>query len=359
MTGTKDSLTVLGLVAAFACLSAAGTEPNDANTPLTFEMSPIVLPAPPLRQVRAMQAPWNGMVTYVAGVPGNDSRFLPRPYGRPQGFIHFVLRQDISREQRRFLETTEGGMDVTHTSGPIAPPDYYIPPEDPNAPQLLLYAVSLDDAKKMAEAYLQYARERFQEQVTPIQKEFNTLSEKLASEQQKLPEAIQAYEAARKAFEDLEKQVPYRDDKQALDAAAELDKVLNMAQVDIAGIRARIEAIQNEQQTHPSTAVTTQLQIMFVEEAVALKGTEARRNMATILRKQADSYIDLKSARDRAEAERDRLTQDVSVLPEMIRRVQETLAAAMQDEPRIIHNKVFIHPVRQETPPAPRSRIQP
>jgi len=357
MIRTKESITVFSLVAVFACSSPAGPEPNDANIPLTFEISSLELPAPSLQQVRYMQSPWKGTVTYAAGVPRSHSRYFPgHGSGAVGGFIQFARSQDISEEQRRFLETTYGGLEAGHSGGrdPYTLPDFYTPPDDPNSPQFLLYAVSLDDARKMAEAYRRYARNEFKEKVSPIQNELDTLSKRLADEQQKLPGAGQAYEAAKKAFEDLQKQVPYRDDKQALDAAAELDKMLNMAQVDIAGIRARIEVIQYEQGKHPPTAVATQLQIMFIEEAVALKGTEARKRMATTLRKQADSYIDLKGARDLAEAERDRLTHDVSVLPNMIQNARQKLADEMEQEPKIIDNKVFIYPVK---PPSPSPSI--
>lgn len=350
MIRTKTSAAVLSLAAVFACSSAAGTEPNDANTPLTFEISSTVLPAPPLRQTHEVQSPWNGTVTYAAGVPYNRSPYFPSHGGsNTYMFFRFVDRQDISKEQRRFLQTTGGGLKAAHTAGGrdyYTLPDFYTPPEDPNSPQFLLYAVSPDDAKKMAEAYLRYARDTFKEQVTPMQDEIKKLSERLAAEQQKLPEAIQAEEAGKKTFEDLQKQVPYRDDKQAFDAAAELDKMLNTAQVDIAGIRAKIEAIQGYQKPHQGDAILSpKLELMFIEEAVALQGAEARKRMATTLRKQADSYIDLKAAWQRAEAEKDRLTHDVSLLPGMIQQAQQKLSPEMEQEPNIRDNKVFIYHV--------------
>ncbi len=347
MIRTRESIAAFSLVALFACLSAAGTEPNDANSPLTFEVNPTELPAPQFSTVYVLpRVPgWKGTVAYAAGVAHNDS-----PYFLSRGrrdvvdrFIEFARSQGISEEQWRFLVRTHGGLEIGL---------FYTPPEDPNASQLLLYAVSPDDARKMAHAYLRAAADQWRRRIAPIRDEVKKLSGRLADDEQKLPEANRAYEAAKKSFEDLRKQVPYRDDKQALDAAAELDKMLNMAQVDIAGIRARIQVIQSEQEKHPPTAVVTQLQIMFVEEAVALQGTEARKSMATTLRKQADSYIDLKAASERAEAERDRLTHDVSVLPNVIQAAQQKLAAEMEREPKIINNKVFIYPVRPEGPPS-------
>jgi len=353
MIRTRQSVTVFSLVAVFACSSATGAEPNDPNTLLTFENSSTVLPGPSFRQIRAMESPWKGTVTYAAGVPYNRSPHFPsHGSGEARSFIAYALQHDLTKEQRHFLETTHGGLEVSHSGGRggrdyYVLPDFYTPPADPNAPQFLLYAVSLDDARKMAELYLRYARNRFKDKVAPVQNEIKTLSERLADEQQKLPGASQAYEAAKKAFEDLQKQVPYRDDKQALDAAAELDKVLNTAQVDMAGIRARVEVIQSYQrEERRGQDITSRLELMFIEEAVALRGAEARKNMAATLRKQADSYIDLKGARDLAELEKNRLTHDIAVLPEMIQNARQKLAVEMEREPKVVNNKVFIHSIR-------------
>ncbi len=355
MIRTKESIAVFCLVALFVCSSPAGTEPNDANTPLTFEISAVGLPAPHLRQTYQTRSPWNGTVAYVAGVPSNRSEYFPKHGSNEiREVVRLAQSLGISKEQQRFLELTDGGLQGYRVGGVDfhTPPNFYTPPDDPNSPQFLLYAVSLEDAKKMAEAYVRYARDSFRAKAASMQNELKRLSDELADGQQKSPEAIQSVEAAKKSFEDLQRQVPYRDDKQALDAAAELDKMLNMAQVDIAGIRARIETIQGYQKSHdnaiPSRPLefAPKLELMFIEEAVALQGAEARKRMATNLRKQADSYIDLKVAWQRAEAERDRLAQYVRFLRPMIEDARQKLANEMEQEPKIINNKVFIYRVQ-------------
>ncbi len=359
MIRTKISIAVFSLVTVLASTSMAGTEPNDANTPLTFEVSSIVLSAPHLRQVH--RSPWNGMVAYAAGIPSNRSQYFPKHGSNEiREVVQLARSLGISKEQQRFLELTDGGLQGYRVGGVDfhTPPNFYTPPDDPNSPQFLLYAVSLEDAKKMAEAYVRYAKGSCRDKVVSMQDELKKLSDELADEQRKLPEVIQSVEAAKKSFEDLQRQVPYRDDKQALDAAAELDKMLNMAQVDIAGIRARIETIQGYQKSRdnaiPSRPLefAPKLELMFIEEAVALQGAEARKRMATTLRKQADSYIDLKVAWQRTETERDRLTHYVSFLPNTIEAARQKLASEMEQEPKIINNKVFIYPVRPESPPS-------
>lgn len=347
MIRTRRSLPVFGLVTFLVCSAPAGTEPNDARAALTFEVASMELPAPQFVRVYASPLPsWKGTVTYAAGVMLNDTPYFLRPGGPyVDSFIAWALNRDFSEEQRRFLARTHAELER---------PRYYTPPGDPNSTQQLLYAVSLDDAKKMAAAYLEFSRDRYRHGIAPVQKEVKSLSERLADEQEKQPGAIRAAEAAEKAFQDLAKQVPYRDDKQALDAAAELDRMLNTAQVDIAGIQAALKAIQDQSKTLSSNVhpLKSKLEAMFVEESIALQAAEARKHMATTLRKQADGYIDLKQAMQSAAQEKDRIAHSISTLPEMIRQAQARLAGKIREEPRILNNRVFLYPVKQPAEPA-------
>jgi len=339
--------------------AAWSAEPND--TGLTLETRPVVLASPPLVI----------LPTYAAGVARNGSHWFPEPGAREmQAFLEFVQTQGISEQQREFLQATAGGLDA---KGPQDTADdsnakggsdllyaLYTAGNQPNAPQLVLYAVTVEDAKKMAEAYLRFARSQFHEWVTIQEGKIKKLSEQLTDEQQKLPEAERAVDAAKQKFEDLKKQVPYRDPGQALNAAAELDKMVNTAQVDIAGMQAMLKAIQNHQTSLPRDgheALKAKLEAMYVEQAVALQGAEARRSMATKLRQQADSYVDLDTAWGQAEREKDRLTDDVSILPDTLRQAQEKLAAELQQEPKIINNQVFLYRVGRQNPPAPQPRL--
>jgi hypothetical protein len=358
MIRTRMLTAISSLVAILACSSLAGTEPNDANTPLVFENSSVELPSPSLQRVPGVKSTWKGMVTYAAGVPLNFSKYFVYPgrTGEVRSLISFAMKRGISSDQRRFLETTWGGFDedTSRVRERLDPPDWYVPPEDPNSPQVLLYAVSLDDAEKMAEAYVQYAQDRFRDTIAPIQREIELYTKMLTDFQQKQPEAIQAAEAAGRAFQELAKQVPYRDDKQALEAAAELDKMLNAAQVDIAGIQAALRAIQDQMKSSSGNAsLKSKLEAMFAEESIALQAAEARKGMATTLRKQADSYIDLKDAMQTAEREKDHVAHVIATVPEAIRQARERLADEIDKEPKVIGNKVFIYSVRP--PDKPRS----
>ena len=85
---------------------------------------------------------------------------------------------------------------------------------------------------------------------------------------------------------------------------------------------------------------------MFIEEAVAMRGAEARRQTATELRMQASQFIDLKQAIKYATEQKDDLTRKLPVCREILPSRREDLAAMRDKEPKIRDNKVVIYPVR-------------
>lgn len=351
MIRTRECIAMFSLMVILACLSVAAEKPNDVNAPVTFEVSPIELPEPSaVSLARAGKAkpssPWKGTTVYAAGVPCKEMWPIPRP-GSPtmEAFKPFVLSQNISEEQRRFLDATDINVS-TRTDETL-----YSPPEDPNSRQALLYAVSVEDAKKMAEAYLRYVRDTFSHRIADQEAIIKELSEKRTAWQQKLPQLARTEETTRKELEEMKTQVPYRSEQQALDAAAELDRMLNGAQVDIAGIQATLKAIQDRMKPPAwldlAEDMKEKLEVMFVEQSILLKAAEARKRMATELRKQADHYIDLMQALPRIASEQEQLTRDLPNLSERLEQVKQELPFLMLYQPTTLDNKAFIYPIRR------------
>jgi hypothetical protein len=341
---------ICSLVAILACSSLAGTEPNDANTPLTFEISPVEWLAPDMSYDRpegGKPVSWRGTIAYVAGVPYKKDAFLP------SDTMDFLRSQasslDISEKQRSFLRGLYAGVDAEMQRRNTK--RRYTPPEDPNSVQVMLYAVSLDDAKKMAQAFVQYTQECFKQRVADRQAHIPKMAEKIAEMQRRLPELAQSEETTRKALEEAKKQVPYRSVQQALDAAGELDKLLNTAQVEMAGIQATLKAIQDRIKALVTAnlvqGMKEKLDVMFMEQSILLKATEARKRMATELRKQADTYMDLMEALPRVTEERESLRKYLEVKSHELQQAQGDYSLLLQGEPRVLDNRVFIHPVKE------------
>ena len=115
---------------------------------------------------------------------------------------------------------------------------------------MLLYAMSLEDAKKMAEAYVQYAWRRCFERRIAQQQEYirECRRRRPPRMQQKATRRLaRSEETHEKGVRGLaKKQVPYRRrTSRRWMRRPNSTELLNTAQVEIAGIQAKIKAIQD------------------------------------------------------------------------------------------------------------------
>lgn len=125
----------------------------------------------------------------------------------------------------------------------------------------------------------------------------------------------------------------------------------NKMTAKIEAIRGYRQQIRKEEAREISEGAAAKLDAMLVEESIALRGAEARRQMASRLREQASRFVDLKSTLANAAAEKktlaDNLAEDRKALPGR----RNWLAVAKQGEPKI-PDKVIIYPVKWENRPS-------
>lgn len=177
------------------------------------------------------------------------------------------------------------------------------------------------------------------------------LGEELEIVRRTLAELDQLTETTQQSLDTLAKTVAYRTEGEAQAAIGELDRMLNASQVEIAGVMAKIEAIQAYRQERreegrpvPQEA-TAKLNMMFVEESIALRGAEARKQMAIQLREQAGRFVDLKSTLARAAREKPSLVKNLEKHREEVPGRRQWLETAKQREPQI-PDKIVIYPVQ-------------
>jgi hypothetical protein len=330
------------LIVGLMCQTVLGNEPNDVNEPLRFEMSPLHLAMPAHLTIKPDRRP-----AYAAGiVPAGSEAFFAWPNSdRVASFLNAAhLNKGLSLAQKEFLEDTEGLLNSGERSY-----TFLYPKDDPNHPQALLYAMSLADAKRMAQLYLQAAQRHYKEMIDWYQREIGEVSEKIAQAEKRLPDVEKSLETSQKSFDELKALVPYRTEQEATEAIGEFDRMLNAAQVEIAGIRARIEVIQTYQREKQHVeGVAPKLELMFIEEAVAMRGTEARKQMATELRARASRFIDLGQLVKVTSEEKDIIPQNLEGWREDLRKLHERLATIKGQAPGIRDNTVFIYPVGPE-----------
>jgi hypothetical protein len=287
--------------------------------------------------------------------------FLPRPGNTSQmmEFLQYVAERKagLSAPQKALLKAAER----VYTSG-IATRDRRAHPlvdrSDPNGPErVILYAVTLDDAQKMAQAYLQYARNYLWRGYLDSRVEKAKVSAgKVERERKRLLEIEQLIAGAQKSLEEFQKTVPYRTESEAHEAIVELDRMLNTARVEMAGILAKMDRITGYR-TQPSPKLQlsqeafAKLDMMLVEEDIALQGAAAREKKATSLREQASRFVELRSTLTSATAEKKPLVEsleaDQKVLKEQTREVVDT----REQEPKI-PSKVVIYPVKWANEPS-------
>ncbi len=326
-------------------------EPNETPIHLEFEVSPTPLPASSVPLVRSGNNAWKDFNAIEPGYAADITIV------GPTDFIPFPNRRS-GKDADRFI--TAAAMHRTDLSEGqqallgILQEMYKAQPEplrnriDPNHPEhFLLYAVTLEDARKMAEIYVQFAADSFKRSVASYQASIKSTSDELAANQQRLSELGQSEETTGKQLQELRKLVPYRNVQQATDAVAELDKTLNPARVEIAGLQAKLKAIQDHMKTISPTnqELRLKLETMFVEESISLQVAEARYRTAQELRKQANDYVDLTQALSRILLEKEKVEKEkVPDLSKELQDLKERLPAIMREEPQI-PTKIVIHPI--------------
>ena len=349
--GTNPCMIVLAL--ALLCSAAWGGEPNDSPVQIAFEVSPTAL-GPYL--AAGLDAAWQPFAVrkpgYVAAISVvGSTEFLPFPgrgtmygflgSGESEGFAE--QHAGLSEQQKAFLYATRVLFQNSRSTLVMDRPDR-------NGPQrLLLYAMTVEDARKTAQAYFEYAMVRFRGQIEGGERAIREAPAKIAEEEKRIAKIDESIAATQKSLEEVEKTVPYRTEEQTRQAVAELDRIINAAQVEIAGIKARMQAVMTHQRESASRqrsqAVIDKLDMMYIEESIALQGTEARRQMATSLREQANRLLDLKFTLANADAQKKTLAASLDKRQKRLEADKSTLALARQSRPKI-PDKVIIYPVK-------------
>ncbi len=347
MSSHRMRQTVVALVFVLICSVAWGSEPNDASIQLAFEVIPTAHgPFSPRDIVLRFGPQWrrfaNAKPGYAAAIPiAGPTRFLPLFEGRA---FHppVELRADLSERQRAFLEVLDEAMGGGGWQSSLVRDR-----SDPNgSTRVWLYAVTLEDAQKMAQAYFQYAVSNFHSQIDGLEKLTHKTEGQIAEAEKRLSELGTLAEATGKSLDELRKSIPYRMLEEAQAAIGELDRMRNAAQVEIAGIRVRIDAIQEYQQQQRGgvPAVISKLGIMFIEESVALQGAAAREKMATHLREQANRFVDIEFTLANVGGERTALTDNLRGYRNNLEVIAGQMKSVHESRPQI-PDRVVIYPV--------------
>lgn len=331
---SQSSMSLVTLV--LLSSSAWAGEPNESAAVLQFEVSSAPIRFPPIGPLASWKPP------YAVGIPlDGPVEYLPLVEGRGDRGFRATTEgsKKLSPRQKEFLEDAQGVFTTQNSF-------MFHRPEDPNRPrEFLLYAVTLEDARELAQIYVDSAVNAFESWVQTQSSGLKETEDIISALQKKIDELEAAVRNAEASVAGIQKRVGYRTRQEATAAIAELDRMRNASQVDIAGIQAKIAAVQKWQAENPTQIVLDRLRAMFVEESIALEAAEARRKMATQLRDDAGKFVDARQILDNAGAEKEKLLGKISVNRNNADLSRKWLQGSKKLRPRIADRPITIYPV--------------
>ena len=341
---------IIVLISVCTCSFLTATEPNEAKTELKFVVDDNKSQS---WLGDRLGNPGQGPIkpTYVAILNIRQPHMdMPSAPDGIQQILKASAGRSLSQQQRKFLTASDaitwwGTVDIK------------------NHDTVLLYAVSEEDAKKTVQAYLEVptnkANTRTQEYKRYIKERKQEIIEikKTLPEKQKQADEIEPIymEIKKSRYFSLSDAVAYDKAKETM---LEMDKMLDVIAIELAGIREKMAVINEyrktpqdpqsiEQRRKLPEGMLVKLEQMFVEQTIELKSAEAREQATVKIRDRDKAFLDLFTQWANLSGE----VQNLKInLENNERRVQEIEERLTNPEPHMLppeiyQNKVTIYPV--------------
>lgn len=344
MTDWKKQMLFSILVLSCGFVTALGSEPNkpEAESGLKFEVSnEPVAHSSRLRPDRTSIRPTHVVQLFMNKKPAALSRRLDAGH-----LLQTSAGQTLSKEQRAFMLSDRFSRHGWARGGEQ--------PADESRYYSLLYAISQDDAKKMAESLVEYVN-GFSNDRRHRSEELHKKTEAGISETRKLIlEKQKLAEAAALNFQTLKNTPRYaflKDAeawKEAKATIAESNRTLDVLDIDLAGINEKLRIIEKYRAASGdfSKAVLEKLEQMFVEQMVDLASAEARKRKALEIREQDGKFVGLFDQWDHLKFELNNLERKLRDLERDLIKIEKELADPQIVPPEVYQNKVTIYPVK-------------
>jgi hypothetical protein len=348
------------------CASAPATEPNEAITELTFEISSEE------RELRIQErSEFRDSVKpkYVAIFSMSD---LSKFYRKVVIGVHHPVTtkmmldtsagQSMSEIQKELLKAAKviSTIGTTSKRKQLSRVTYRI-----DDTEFGLYAFTIEDAKLVTEAFVETMTIKAREKLPPLLEEFmnegkqrlQEYRERIADIKKKLTEKEPELKSAEPTYKTLKNTDRYRifADSEAFEKAretiAQMNKMLSILDIELAGIREKLAVIEKYRESDKfSNATLEKLEQMFVELMVELKGAMARKDAALKLRNQDKQFCDFFNAWTGLDSEVKRLRDKLRNDEKMLRAYEEEVADPHPEllPPKVLQNKVTIYPVLAE-----------
>ena len=275
---------------------------------------------------------------------------MPSSYDGILQILKTSAGQSLSQQQRKFLSASDaiswwGIADIK------------------NHDTVYLHAVSEEDAKKTVQAYLEVPTKRANERVQEYEKYLKDRKERIIEIKKILPEKQkQADQMEPKYTEIKNKRYFSLSDEEAYETAKEtmleMDKMLDILEIELAGIREKMSVINEYRKTPQDMqaierrrqlpeGMLLKLEQMFVEQTIELKSAEAREQAAIKIRNRDKTFVELFIRWKNLKDEVFKLKANLENAEKQAKEIEERLTnpEPYMLPPEIYQNKVTIYPV--------------
>ena len=216
--------------------------------------------------------------------------------------------------------------------------------------EFTLYAVSEDDAKKMAMALLELLANETKKQVQDRIDTKQEFAKIIADEKNMLAKNEKELAAAQARLDNLRAAVHYLSLDEAREAASEFNRILSTFNVEYAGIKAKLNLIEDYISRYRETGradMFGKLEQMKIEQLIELASVNARKEMAQAMRKQANDFCTSHRHVHELKKEESELSQSLKNDKAFVKKLESSLAAYPLESllPKVYENKVTIYPV--------------
>jgi len=330
--------------------AAEPNEPNEPTTELKYKMDDSRqrwqigshLGRGPIKPTHVAEL----FIKEYGNIPGGGN------YGNFGRLLQTEISKSMTSNQKEFIKTSSS-YSVMGGNLPNMPIGYLT---------IRLYAVSPEDAKKMAQAFIELLNERTQERIKHQEDRFRKLGHEIAQAKEKLPEKQKQFEESELKYKEI-KDARYSSltEEEAYEKPKEtmllMNKTLDALEIELAGIQEKLNSIEKYRQRRYaedaknfSRETLDKLDQMFVEQMIELSSAKARQQAALKIRNREKEFLDLFNQWGSLEVEVNQLKHHLEISENTLRDVESILA---DPEPKMLppiiyQNTATIYPVRVE-----------
>jgi hypothetical protein len=280
---------------------------------------------------------------------------IRRPHVDMPSGLHGILQilktptgQSLSQQQQKFMTASDAitwwGIDAIK-----------------NHDTVFLYAVSQEDAKKMVQAYFEIHAKDVNARIQEYEQYKKDRQQEIIEIKDVLPEKQKQAEELEPKYMELKKTRYFSlSDDEAYETAKEtmleMDKMLDILKIDLAGINVKLSSIEQYRRTRRfpakrfSDELVDKLDQMLIEQMIELKSAEARENAAIKIRERDKTFVDLFIQWKNLSAEVFKLKANLENAEKQVTDMEERLTnpEPYMQPPELYQNKVTIYPVLAE-----------